>query len=405
MKKWLLCFFLILLLPDVFLAQGSPDYGSGIRLNISNDGSKYIRILAWGQVWLQYADNKASDERPVELSLRRARVLTYAQITPKFLILTHFGLNSMNSSNMSSVGKGASSQLFFHDVWVQYQLHKNHEIGAGLHYWNGVSRINSAGTINSMTLDNNRQSWSILGLSDQFARHLGVYFKGNIGSFFYRMSVNEAMANSLDERNPADYPDVAIYGGRRYRGSRSAGLVFSGYYEFALLDHESNFLPFRAGSYLGTKKILNVGLGGLYHPNGVVRQVTGELESEDVTMLATDVFCDLPVGKRNAAVTVYGVYQYNHYGRDYLFDPYGTGGFVYTTAGFVLPSDKAVRIQSYLHSGYFHYTSTIEDRWAVGVGTNLYLNGHNSKLTLEYKYESFGLQPVNSVTLQAMIYL
>src|SRR5690606_22146354 len=213
------------------------------------------------------------------------------------------------------------------------------------------------------------------------------------------------MANSLDERNPTDYRDAAIYGRRRYRGSRSAGLIFSVYYEFALLLHDSNFLPFRAGRYQGTKKILNVGLGGLYHPNGVVRQVTGELESEDVTMLATDVFCDLPVGKRNAAVTVYGVYQYNHYGRDYLFGPYGTGGFVYTTAGFVLPSDKAVRIQPYLHSGYFHYTSTIEDRWAVGVGTNLYLNGHSSTLTTEYKYVSFPLQPLTSITHKAMVYV
>ena len=56
-----------------------------------------------------------------------------------------------------------------------------------------------------MTLDNNRQSWSTLGLSDQFARHLGVFAKGELGKLQYQVSINDAITNGLDNRTPPDF--------------------------------------------------------------------------------------------------------------------------------------------------------------------------------------------------------
>ena len=41
-----------------------------------------------------------------------------------------------------------------------------------------------------------------------------------------------------------------------------------------------------------------------------------------------------------------------------------------------------------------------------GIGTNLYMSGHNSKLTLEYQSLKYATnKAVNTLTLQAMIYL
>ena len=48
-----------------------------------------------------------------------------------------------------------------------------------------------------MTLDNNRQSWSTIGLTDQFARHVGVFGKGSFGKLQYRVAINDALTNSL----------------------------------------------------------------------------------------------------------------------------------------------------------------------------------------------------------------
>jgi hypothetical protein len=115
-------------------SQGSPDYAGGLKVNINEDGSKYFRIISWAQVQAQYNDDVPVTDSKLNFNLRRARVLMYGQINKNFLILTHFGLNSLNANNLSPTGKGESSQLFFHDVWAQYSVGKDHAVGGGLHY-------------------------------------------------------------------------------------------------------------------------------------------------------------------------------------------------------------------------------------------------------------------------------
>lgn len=404
MKKAVLFLMIILYCFDAF-SQGSPDYGGGMKFNLNEEGSKYMRVIAWGQMWGQYNDNLPEDQKAIEFSTRRARILTYAQITPKFLVLTHFGLNSLNADNMSPTGKGESSQLFFHDFWVQYNVGKNHAIGSGLHYWNGISRLNSQGTLNFMTLDNNRQSWSTLGLSDQFARHQGVYAKGTFGKFQYRVSINESITNSLDTRNTGENINTTIYAGRKVLGSKKSGMNYAGYFEYGFLDVESNFLPYRVGSYLGTKKVFNMGAGFFLHPNGSVYNDGTVNMGEDVSIFAVDVFYDAPVGDKKGAITAYATYQNNNYGKDYLFNAYGTGSFVYGHVGYMFHSEKLTKIQPYLSYASNRYEAVEDNRNIFGVGTNLYLNGHNSKLTLEYKNETFGENKTGTITLQAMVYL
>ena len=404
MKKSILLLMVILSFFKGF-SQGSPDYGGGMKFNLSEDGEKYMRFIAWGQMWGQYNDNVSEESKAIEFSTRRARILTYAQITPKFLILTHFGLNSLNAENMSPTGKGESSQLFFHDFWVQYSLGKNNAIGSGLHYWNGISRLNSQGTLNLMTLDNNRQSWSTLGLSDQFGRHQGVYAKGTVGKFQYRVSINESITNSLDVRSTEENLNTTIYSGRKVLGSKEAGMNYAGYFEYAILEQESNFLPYRTGSYLGTKKVFNIGAGFFLHPNGSVRYNDITNIGQDVSIFAVDAFYDVPLGEKKGAITAYAVYQNNNYGKDYLFNAYGTGSFIYGHTGYMFPSEKLTKIQPYISYETNSFDAVSDNKNILGIGSNLYLNGHNSKLTLEYKNEKFGESKTGTVTLQAMVYL
>lgn len=403
MKKGIL--FFCCLFSAVSFAQGSPDYGSGMKVKINEDGSKYMRVIAWGQMWAQYNDNVADDEKSTSLSTRRARILTFAQITPKFMILTHFGLNSLNADNMSPTGKSESSQLFFHDFWVQYNINKNHVVGSGLHYWNGISRLNNQSTLNIMTLDNNRQSWSTLGLTDQFARHQGVFAKGSFGKLQYRVSINEAMTNSLDARNPEDVVNTTVYAGRRVLGSKDAGTNYAGYFEYALLDQESDFLPYKVGTYLGTKKVFNIGAGFFLHPKGSVMNDGTMNVAQDVSIFAVDAFYDAPIGTKNAAITAYAKFQSNDYGKDYLFSAYGTGTFTYGHVGYLLPSEKTTKIQPYVSYASNSYDATDDNRNILGIGSNLYMSGHNSKLTLEYSNTKFGDNETGTITLQAMIYL
>jgi len=398
-------------------SQGSPDYNGGMKVKLNDDGSKYFRIITWLQGQAIYTEGVPENTSNLNFQLRRARVLMYSQITDKFLILTHFGLNSLNSKTMHPLGKGEGAQLFLHDAWIQYSIAENHVVGTGLHYFNGISRLNNQGTLNLLTLDNNRQSWSTLGLSDQFARHIGVFAKGNFGKLQYRVAINDAITDGLDMRDPndAEYDGNAIYGGKRLLGSKDAGFAYAGYFEYNLLDQESNFLPFKVGSYLGTKRIFNVGAGFFYHPNGsVVKLPSGGgdnggnsvLVGQDVSMFAVDAFYEAPLSERGDAITAYATFQVNDYGTNYLYSAYGTGNMMYGHVGYLFGGDKTKpRIQPYASYASNSYDATDNNRNVFGIGTNLYFSGHNSKLTLEYKNENFGLSNTSTITLQAMIYL
>ncbi|MEZ4874995.1 MAG: hypothetical protein R2793_05985 [Flavobacteriaceae bacterium] len=386
-------------------SQGSPDYGGGLKVKFDEEGNKYLRIISWAQVQATYTDEVADNASHIGFNLRRARILAFSQISKDFLILTHFGLNSLNSSSLSPTGKGEGSQLFFHDVWAQYSIGSDHSIGGGLHYWNGISRLNNQSTLNMMTLDNNRQSWATIGLSDQFARHIGVYGKGKFGKLQYRLSINDAITNGLDARDPEE-GGPAVYGGKRLIGSKDAGFAYAGYFDFNILDQESNFLPFKVGTYLGTKKIFNVGAGFFLHPSGSVSLENGELKGEDVAIFAVDAFYDAPLGENGSAITAYATFQSNDYGNNYLFSAYGTGSMLYGHAGYVIPGkDKKTRFQPYVSFASNSYDAVDDNRNIFGIGTNAFFSGHNSKLTLEYQNQKFGESKQSTVTLQAMIYL
>ncbi|WP_373942756.1 hypothetical protein OEG92_06365 [Polaribacter sejongensis] len=329
--------------------------------------------------------------------------MLFSQITDKFLILTHFGLNSLNAGTLSPTGKGDGSQLFLHDAWVQYSLSNEHAIGAGLHYFNGISRLNNQSTLNMMTLDNNRQSWATIGLSDQFARHVGVFMKGKFGKLQYRIAINDAITNGLDAR-PA-LSGQTVYGGANLLGTKDAGKTFAGYFEYNLLDQESNFLPFKVGTYLGGKKVFNIGAGFFVHPNGAVKLESGNPVGEDVSIFAIDAFYDTPLGDDGSALTAYATYQCNNYGENYLYSAYGTGNMIYSHVGYVFAGDKTkTRFQPYLSYGSNSYDATTNNRNILGVGMNAFMSGHNSKLTLEYQHQDYGTS-TSAVTLQAMIYL
>ncbi|WP_108869374.1 hypothetical protein [Aquimarina aquimarini] len=410
MKNFILLLFLgSFLIPYSAFSQGSPDYTGGLKVKLNEDGSKYFRVISWAQFWAKYTDDVPDSESNVDFSIRRARVLMYSQINKDFLILTHFGINSLNADNQHPVGKGESSQLFLHDVWAQYSLGSKHAIGAGLHYWNGISRLNNQSTLNMMTLDNNRQSWANIGLSDQFARHIGIYAKGSFGKLQYRVAINESITDNLQAEEEPVANGPAVYAGRRLLGSKDAGKNFAGYFDYNFFDQESNFLPYKVGTYLGGKKVFNVGAGFFYHPKGSVSlNSTGALEGEDVAVFAVDAFYDAPLGENGSAITAYATYQNNDYGKNYtLRQTYETGSMIYSHVGYLIPNDnKKIKFQPYTSFNLRSIDAIDDNATTFGVGANAYISGHNSKLTLEYQNTKYGGNDSNSyVTLQAMIYL
>ncbi|QCK15845.1 hypothetical protein [Mangrovivirga cuniculi] len=393
--------------------QTVDDSYKPLKINIDESGKKYIRFIIWNQFWLNMSEN-ANEETTIQPLIRRSRILSFAQISDRFMILTHFGLNNLTANNMGPLGQEASTQLFLHGAWGEFKIIDQIAIGGGLHYWNGLSRITSASTLNFMTLDNYRQGWAQLGLSDQFARHMGVYIKGRFGKLNYHFAINDPITNNLEEgRTPGI--GTAVYQGKEIQSQANgndANTVYQGYVDYQFLDQESNKLPYRVGSYLGKKTVFNVGAGFFSHPSGSVSQSPSsptDFVYHDVNHFAIDAYYDAPVAR--GAINAYLVYYNFDYGPNYSFGPYGTGSSVYGQAGFLLPDvSNKIRLMPYVAYSTRNYEAFEEPGNTFQVGSNIFITGHNAKLTFEYnstRANFTGNEPdrTDRFVIQAMVFL
>jgi hypothetical protein len=362
-----------------------------LKLNLNQDGSKYVRFILWNQIWattnnLNTPGDDGLELTEVNFSLRRSRMLAFAQISDRFLILTHFGLNNLNSANMSSLGNTNNGpQLFMHDAWGEFKVADYLFIGGGLHYWKGMTRLANQSTLNFMTLDAPRPftHWHSLGVTDQFARHIGVYFKGDIGKLEYRLAVNNPINSDNALGAGKHYGDVnsnITYNGSNIAdedGDAVGNMIYEGYFKYALMDKESMKLPYYVGTYMGKKKMLNIGLGFFAQPNGTYD--TLKLEHQNVIHFAGDVFFDHPIS--GGAVNAYASVQSFNYGENYMSRWAGTGISYYGQAGYYYEKWK---IMPYVSYQFAQYDGLNDDPSAVNIGANYYVNGHHAKITAEY---------------------
>lgn len=391
--------------------KAPTEYGNGFKVNFNDEGTKYFRLINWHQFWLngQLPANSTSNFT-VTPSLRRSRLLMFAQLSDRFLIVTHFGLNSLTPAGLDPTGQSSAAQIFMHDAWVEYKVNKYLYMGGGLHYWNGISRLNNQSTLNFLPLDNARHSWASIGTSDQFGRHLGVYGKGKIGKLDYRLAWNSAMINSIDANaGLIAKVDKAVYTGRKTFGTKSSN-IYSAYVNYQFLDQESNKLPYMVGSYFGTKRVFNIGGGFLSHPKGAVVLVDTTKTAENVLVWAIDAFADLPVGDKKAAFTGYLSFQNNNYGKNYQLgggsQDVFTGKVVYFQGGFVLPNNGSFAWQPYVTMTRKSITALDASSMDYGLGINALISGHNAKLTLEYRHlDLIGKDDSNQIMFQAAIFL
>ncbi len=459
MKK-IITFIGLALISSSLYSQGSPDYGNGLKLNLNPEGDKYVRFILWNQIWLRNTEmnpgTMVSDEATKNswnIGNRRLRALAYAQITKRYMVLLHFGINNQTfingggsgSTGTGGYGNGKKPQMFFHDAWNEYAVVLPGEagkfslsLGAGLHYYMGLSRMTMASTLNFLTVDSPIFTWPLIDNSDQFARQMGLFAKGKYGKFEYRFSLNKPFATNLtpvDVTNPAARVAVDNNGNPEFSKA--------GYVEYQFLDSESNLLPFKVGSYLGTKKVFNLGAGFYHQKDGTRTSVNSQIEKHDIALYAIDAFADLPLGnaKNKMALSAYaGFYNYN-FGPNYLRnlgimnvgsnDPnfigdkaiagagnlqpmIGTGNIYYLQAGLLLPSNAykpKIRIQPFAAYTNKNFKALENSSSQFDIGANWFIDGHHAKLTTQYStrptYTSASAEPKSKgeFILQFQIYL
>ena len=442
-----------------------------MKVNISPDGSKYLRFIGWTQAWAQYSENNNNTIRngtpksdQLTFNLRRTRLITLAQLNPRFLMIIDIGMENQNSVSgeapLDATGPGKRPQLYMHEAVGEYKVNKYLNLGAGLNYQNGVSRMTSASTLNMLAYDIPVTNFPTLDQTDQFGYFLGVYAKGRIGSFDYRTSVSDAFLTNQASTPAALRTNVAQF------NPRNSNKIYQGYFSYSFLEKEANLLPFFTGTYLGTKKVLNIGAGFHYNPEGTYYRSAAypttapadpfsTTTTHDIKLFGADVFYDAPLDTvSRTALTFYGVYYNYDFGPNYVrnagvLNPgtgvssgiagltgnamplIGTGQSYYAQLGLLLPKNllgpkaKLQPYVAYLHNslnGLLDTDGKIQGVNVYDAGLNLLLDGHNAKITINYRArpdfsdQAFlpannGAATVNSVkyhpevTLQTQIYL
>jgi len=387
-----------------------------LQVSLNDDGTLYFRFATWLQVWTRALQlnpgTTIGDPEPGvdpavnedawygDVGLRRARFLMFGQIFPRVFLLMHIGIN-----NQTFRRGGFKQQVFFHDAWAEFKVTNNNKlyIGGGLLYWNGISRITNASTITLMTLDAPITNWPVIEATDQFARQLGIYAKGKLGLFDYRVAATRPFqpGNALPTA-----PNVAAF------NPIANSWAFKGYFQFQFLDEESNVLPYTVGTYIGAKKVFNLGLGGDIQPRGVAYLRDDDtLKELPLWFAAADLFFDRPTGDKGNAITWYLMYMRQQMGPDLLrqvgimnpgdvgsgtsangrgngYPTIGTGNTGYVNFGWLMPASVGrlgMQFQWYAHTQMSNFEARDDTMFWVGTGINMFVHRHNAKVTLEYR--------------------
>lgn len=391
-------------------AQTGLQKGNLIKINLSDDGKEYLRFVFLNQTWLRYTDanpgttvNGYAQDQIFDIGLRRTRIQFFGQISPRVFFYTQFGINNFSSNSKQYQG------AFFHDAVSEFRVHdKMLSIGAGLTGWSGLSRYASPSTGSILSLDAPLYQQTTNGVNDQFLRKLSLYAKGKLGKLDYRLALTKPMAiqNAVATVNPLSInSDFAL---------TPSKLQSQGYVMYQFFDQEDNLLPYTTGTYLGKKKILNLGAGFIYQPQAMWNlNSTNDTAFSNMLLLGADVFLDLPLNKEKGnALTSYLAFNYFDLGPNYVrnvgvmnpatgvnssgtfngsgngFPAVGTGSTIYFQIGYLMKKELIGKstFQFYGATQISDFERSIDYMLMYEFGFNWLTNGtHNSKVSLNYQ--------------------
>lgn len=381
-----------------------------LRIKLNESGSLFLKSNITAQVWLRYTENNPGttinsipESVTGDIGIRRARIQFFGQIHPRVFIYSQAGINNFGYNTARKPG------LFFHDLLCEYQLaHRTLNLGAGLTGWTGFLRYSSPGVASILTYDAPLYQQATNDINDQFLRKLSLYVKGKLGKLDYRLVASKPM---LIDTTITPVKRINGFSDFSYAPPR---VQLSGYLMLQLKDEESNLIPYTTGTWLGKKRVLNIGGGFQYQPDAMWHYGQVALKDtihEDMLHFGADVFYDHPLGMHGAALTLYGAWSHTGYGKEYIrsngamnpaisggtsfsgggnaFPMLGTGNTFYAQAGYLLPETWMPASFGQLQPNADIMISSFErlmDRSVVyDLGINLLLDGHRAKISLNYQ--------------------
>ncbi len=422
MKKHLILW--VLLTPLFLNSQTSTrKEKEGLQYFFASDSSTYLKFMGTLQVWLRYTQNNPGsglqypgnssfypENETFDIGIRRARFQLFGPIHKRVFFYSQFGINNFNAQ--SSRKQGA----FFHDLVGELNvIERNLSLGAGLTGWSGLSRYSSPSVASTLMYDAPLYQQATNDITDQFLRKFSVYAKGKIKKLDYRAALSKPMpvqtaSIPTDTSFNASFYNVSVFSPKPPAWQTQA------YFNWQFLDEESNLTPYTVGSYLGKKRVFNLGAGLIYQADAMRHEKNAnEIVYSDLLLWSLDAFLDYALDKeKQTALTVYASYSDYDFGPNYsrslgvmnpmnasnnpainkfsgygnAFPMFGSGQVVYLQSAYLFKHDLLKSLgtfQVYADGMMASYDVLSNPMLVWDAGINWLIKGHGAKLSLNYQ--------------------
>jgi hypothetical protein len=391
-----------------------------LRLDLNEDGSHYLKLTMLGQLWFRYDESnpgttvlKKAAPQTFDIGIRRVRFQFFGQLTDHAFFYFHFGQDNFNYLSPRKFTP------FIQDALGEYRVKKGSEalvLGGGLSIISGLSRFTQPQLPNIMSMDIPIFTLPTYDLTDQAARKLSIYARGQAGKLDYRLIVSNpfpittAGVANLSTGNPTT-PNSNF-------AQQGNNLQYQGLLIWNFLDKEPHTTPFMPGTYYGKKTVLNLEAGFVTQKDATWSSPDAgrTVDYHNLNCWSVAAYYDAPLNKtKGTALNAYLGYFDTQYGPGYLryigvmnpadgpaasatyfsggqgnaFPMYGTGHVIYSQFGYLLNKDLLGN-----GNGTFMPYGTIQsasyDRidkkmTLFDLGLNWFISGNKSKLTLDYQ--------------------
>jgi hypothetical protein len=390
------------------------------KYNLNGDGSQYIKFGLLNQIQGRYEQNNPGSliqGQPVDdttdVGLRRTRLVLQGQLTDRVYFYTQYGINNFNFLSQQNDNRHIAAMPYFHDAFAELRLTQGHQMiaGGGLSMANGLSRFSSPSVSTIMTLDVPIAGQYSTERTQLFNRQLGVWLRGQISKFRYRIAAQDSFPITTDGlANGAISPTISDFAQVGHKKQ------YGGMFYWNFWDTEPMTNDYMQGTYLGKKDILNLEAGFITEKNAMWTGTSpANAQYHDMTHWSVAGYLDAAVDKvKETAVSAYIGYFVYDYGPNYIrnngngqnsangvgamgsfngagntYPMFGTGEMWYAQVGYLLPKDLIPgnngQLQLYASLTSANWKRLHDQMNVFNGGINWLLKGHNSKITFDYQ--------------------
>jgi hypothetical protein len=344
-------------------------------IEVFRKGDMSLKMGLWGQAWYQYISDYDTDETGEwdddlnDFMVRRTYFYVKGTVTPWMDFFVHYAGDRLGQEDLDVSSKGLGTSLALRDGWARFKLlDDDFMLQMGRMYVPFTRNYGTTSTKSMLTAD---LDWG------QGGYRSGIFYPQNVGrddsitlwgnvlkdQLQYRVMVGEGTEDS--DKNPDDNPRIA------------ARLSYN------FFDPETKW--FNAGTYLGKKQILALGLGIDYQKDLILNN-----KEDDYIAWTADIHFDQPLSQ--GALTCQASYidiDNTVNGISWTQIASGDDGQIYSgkTGYYFSQKIGPGRLQPYVHYQYFDPDESSKDATNFyGLGLNYYLKGPGNKLTLEVSY-------------------